>query len=64
MPTGIADAVDLVIDGGDLTGQPSTVVDLTSFDLDGEWSVLRVGGLSEGDLAARLTAIWEADEPA
>jgi L-threonylcarbamoyladenylate synthase len=64
VPAEIVDAVDLVIDGGDLSGQPSTVVDLTSFDLDGEWSVLRVGGLSEGDLAARLTPIGEADEPA
>jgi L-threonylcarbamoyladenylate synthase len=58
---GIVAAVDLAIDGGRLPGLPSTVVDLTSFDEDGEWEVLREGGLSVGDLAARLTAVWEAD---
>ena len=55
-------AVDLAIDGGELTGLPSTVVDLTRFDVDGGWDVLREGGLSEGDLTARLAAIGEADQ--
>jgi L-threonylcarbamoyladenylate synthase len=59
----IVAAVDLAIDGGALTGLPSTVVDLTRFDADGESKVLREGGLSRGDLAARLAAIGEADEP-
>lgn len=63
VPAEIVNAVDLAIDGGELTGLPSTVVDLTRFDA-GEWAVLREGGLSAGDLAARLTAIGEADEPA
>jgi L-threonylcarbamoyladenylate synthase len=54
VPGEIADAVDLAIDGGPLTGLPSTVVDLTSLDATGEWSVLREGGLTVGDLAARL----------
>lgn len=58
----IVAAADLAIDGGELTGLPSTVVDLTRFDEDGEWEVLREGGLSEGDLAARLAAIGEADQ--
>jgi L-threonylcarbamoyladenylate synthase len=61
IPTGIVAAVDLAIDDGELTGLPSTVVDLTRFDAEGEWTVLREGGLSRGDLAARLTAVWEAD---
>lgn len=64
VPAGIVAAVDLAIDGGELTGLPSTVVDLTRFDTSGEWSVLREGGLSPGDLAARLAPIGEADEPA
>jgi L-threonylcarbamoyladenylate synthase len=58
---GVLAGVDLAIDGGQLTGLPSTVVDLTSLDEGGGWEVLRQGGLSEGDLAARLTAIGEAD---
>lgn len=64
VPGEIVAAVDLAIDGGPLTGLPSTVVDLTEFDEGGEWRVLREGGLSGGDLAARLAAIGEADEPA
>jgi L-threonylcarbamoyladenylate synthase len=63
VPAEIVAAVDLAIDGGALTGLPSTVADLTRFDADGEWNVLREGGLSRGDLAARLAAIGEADEP-
>ena len=61
VPGEIVAAVDLAIDGGELTGLPSTVVDLTRFEGDGDWSVLREGGLSDGDLAARLAAIGEAD---
>jgi L-threonylcarbamoyladenylate synthase len=61
VPGEIVAAVDLAIDGGVLTGLPSTVVDLTSFDEEGEWAILREGGLSPGDLAARLSAIGEAD---
>jgi L-threonylcarbamoyladenylate synthase len=55
--TTILDAVDLAIDGGALTGLPSTVVDLTEIDHGGGWEVLREGGFSVGDLASRLTAI-------
>lgn len=62
VPDEIVGAADLAIDGGELTGLPSTVVDLTRFDEDGEWEVLREGGLSEGDLAARLAAVGESDQ--
>lgn len=63
VPAEIVAAADLAIEGGVLTGMPSTVVDLTAFDDYGEWAVLRDGGLSRGDLAARLAAVGEADEP-
>ncbi len=63
LPAEIVAAADLAIDGGELTGLPSTVVDLTDFVLGGEWAVLREGGLSLGDLAARLAAIGEPDQP-
>jgi L-threonylcarbamoyladenylate synthase len=53
----IVAAVDLAIDGGSLTGLPSTVVDLTAFDASGDWTVLREGGMSAGDLAVRLEAL-------
>ena len=64
VPGQIVAAADLAIDGGELTGKPSTVVDLTRFDAGGAFTVLREGGLSRGDLAARLTAVGEADAPA
>jgi L-threonylcarbamoyladenylate synthase len=56
VPAEIVEVADLAIDGGELTGLPSTVVDLTSFDTTGEWSVLRQGALSEGDLTAALSS--------
>ena len=62
VPVEIVAAADLAIDGGELTGLPSTVVDLTGFDRNDGWTVLREGGLSEGDLAARLAAVGEADQ--
>lgn len=54
VPPEIVAAVDLAIDGGSLTGAPSTVVDLTTFDAAGSWTVLRAGGLAEDELARRL----------
>lgn len=42
----IRDGVDLELDGGELPGTPSTVVDLTEFEATGRWSLLRAGALS------------------
>jgi L-threonylcarbamoyladenylate synthase len=53
----ILGAVDLAIDGGELTGLPSTVVDIASIDEDGGWEVLRQGAISEGDLASALASV-------
>jgi L-threonylcarbamoyladenylate synthase len=55
VPAEIVRGADLAIDGGDLTGVPSTVVDISRIDETGEWKILRAGGLSEGDLVAKLT---------
>jgi L-threonylcarbamoyladenylate synthase len=46
--------VDLQLDGGDLPGTPSTVIDLTAYEDRGDWSIVRQGALSAGDVAARL----------
>lgn len=62
VPAEIVAGADLAIDGGELTGLPSTVVDLTAYDEGGEWAVLREGGLPREELAARLAAVGEADE--
>ncbi|MGB6425781.1 MAG: Sua5/YciO/YrdC/YwlC family protein [Solirubrobacterales bacterium] len=57
VPESIRDAVDLAIDGGELGGAPSTVVDLTGLEQGGTWSILRPGALDPADLARRLDAI-------
>jgi L-threonylcarbamoyladenylate synthase len=57
VPADIADGADLAIDGGRLTGLPSTVIDLSGLELGGGWSVLREGGLPLDDVGARLAGI-------
>ena len=46
--------VDLVLDGGELPGTPSTVVDLSHYEEDGSFEVLREGAVPRADLAAAL----------
>jgi L-threonylcarbamoyladenylate synthase len=50
----IIEAVDLAIDGGELGGEPSTVVDVTGLETGDDWEVLREGVLSVAEVAARL----------
>jgi L-threonylcarbamoyladenylate synthase len=46
--------VDLAIDGGELTGQPSTVVDVTAIEDGGAAAILREGALSQAEIERRL----------
>jgi L-threonylcarbamoyladenylate synthase len=57
VPGSICDGVDLAIDGGELPGLPSTVVDITTLEEDGSWEILRDGALSPGDLASKLASV-------
>ena len=58
VPHEVASGADLVIDGGELTGLPSTVVDLTRLDEEGgDWQILRKGALSPVDLEAALAGL-------
>jgi L-threonylcarbamoyladenylate synthase len=57
LPEAIVDGADLAIDGGELPGLPSTVVDISSIEEDGSWRVLRHGALSPGDLASALASV-------
>ena len=50
VPEQIRRGADLVLDGGELEGTPSTVVDLRRFELDGMWAVLRQGAVPEREL--------------
>ena len=54
LPESILAGADLAIDGGQLGGLPSTVVDIAEIDAGGGWTILREGALSPGDLAAAL----------
>jgi L-threonylcarbamoyladenylate synthase len=56
VPEPIRRAADLVLDGGELPGTPSTVVDLRAYELDARWSVVREGAVEEGQVAARLAS--------
>jgi L-threonylcarbamoyladenylate synthase len=46
--------VDMELDGGELPGTPSTVVDLVRYEDRGEFEVLRAGAVPEEEIAARL----------
>jgi L-threonylcarbamoyladenylate synthase len=50
----ILDAVDLAIDAGELIGEPSTVIDITGIDADGDWTILREGALPASEIAQLL----------
>jgi len=54
VPGEIRARADLVLDGGELPGTPSTVVDLREFERDGRWSVVREGAVERHELEAAL----------
>jgi L-threonylcarbamoyladenylate synthase len=53
----VLDAADLAIDAGELIGRPSTVVDITDLDVEGEWRILREGALPAAEVERTLAAI-------
>jgi tRNA threonylcarbamoyl adenosine modification protein (Sua5/YciO/YrdC/YwlC family) len=54
VPEAIRRAADLVIDGGELPGTPSTVIDLRGFEAEGRWEIVRAGSVDQRDVAAAL----------
>jgi L-threonylcarbamoyladenylate synthase len=46
--------VDLQLDGGELPGTPSSVVDLSGYEETGEFAVLRSGAVPAAELEAAL----------
>jgi L-threonylcarbamoyladenylate synthase len=54
IPQAIRDAADLVIDGGELPGTPSTVIDLRRYEEENVWSVLRSGAVDTDTVATVL----------
>jgi tRNA threonylcarbamoyl adenosine modification protein (Sua5/YciO/YrdC/YwlC family) len=57
----IRSGADLVIDGGQLPGTPSTVVDLRDYEERGVWSVMRLGAVDGDALAVALAGRFHFD---
>jgi L-threonylcarbamoyladenylate synthase len=57
VPEGLLESVDLVIDGGELGGTPSTVIDLRDLDEEHRWYVLRDGALPRERVERALAAL-------
>jgi L-threonylcarbamoyladenylate synthase len=56
VPEAIRRRADLVLDGGELPGTPSTVIDLRGYEGDGSWSIVREGAVPAADVAAALVS--------
>jgi tRNA threonylcarbamoyl adenosine modification protein (Sua5/YciO/YrdC/YwlC family) len=61
VPEAIRGGADLVIDGGELPGTPSTVVDLRRYDEDGSWLIRRLGAVGEEELQRALGGQFHFD---
>jgi L-threonylcarbamoyladenylate synthase len=57
VPEAIVEGADLAIDGGELPGLPSTVIDVASIDEDGSWQIVRDGAVSPGDVTSALASV-------
>jgi L-threonylcarbamoyladenylate synthase len=57
VPQILLDGVDLVLDGGELPGTASTVVDLRDFASEGRWYLLREGALPGEQLREILAPV-------
>jgi L-threonylcarbamoyladenylate synthase len=53
----IVEAVDLAIDGGELGGSPSTVLDIAEIDSGGGWRILREGAMPADEVGRRLDTV-------
>ena len=57
VPAAMREGADLVLDGGELGGTPSTVIDLRDLGAEGRWHVLREGALPKRDVEAALAKL-------
>lgn len=57
IPEQLLEGADLVIDGGELPGTPSTVIDLRDFDSERRWHVLREGALPRDSVQELLAPL-------
>ena len=54
VPVELREGVDLVLDGGELPGVASTVIDLSEYEQSGRWLIVREGPLDAAAIAAML----------
>jgi L-threonylcarbamoyladenylate synthase len=54
VPEAIRAQADLVLDGGELPGTPSTVIDLRDYEATGTWTVRREGAVAAESIARLL----------
>ena len=57
VPAKLRKGADVVLDGGELPGVPSTVIDLREFDAERRWYVLREGALRATAVKETLAAL-------
>jgi L-threonylcarbamoyladenylate synthase len=57
VPKSMLDGVDVALDGGELPGTPSTVLDLRDYADGGRWHVLREGALPAGAVGEILASL-------
>ncbi|MGH2876696.1 MAG: Sua5/YciO/YrdC/YwlC family protein [Solirubrobacteraceae bacterium] len=61
VPESIRAGADLVLDGGELPGTPSTVIDLRSLEATGQWAIVRQGAMPRDAVAAALERQFHFD---
>ena len=54
VPRSLRTAADLLLDGGELPGTPSTVIDLRAYEDEGAWSIVREGVVAADAVATAL----------
>ncbi len=57
VPRSLLEGADLVLDGGELPGVPSTVIDLRDFEADRRWHLLREGALGRDTVQTMLAPL-------
>ncbi|MGZ5336994.1 MAG: L-threonylcarbamoyladenylate synthase [Solirubrobacterales bacterium] len=57
VPVQIRAAVDVAIDGGVLSGEPSTVIDAAEVEAGGPWRILREGAMPYAEVEQKLTGL-------
>jgi L-threonylcarbamoyladenylate synthase len=57
VPQEVRRGADLVLDGGELPGTPSTVLDLRALERDGSWGIVREGAAPRAALERALSSV-------